>query len=71
MGRGTVDREIFVGTLRRRKLTIFQDRTKLQFRYAEATKIKQRENLTDEYFFTSEDFPIYGMLWEYNFVHPY
>ena len=37
-------------------------RTKLHFRYAEATKIKQRENSTDDYFYTSENFPIYGTL---------
>ena len=42
---------------------IFQHRIirmKLHFRYAEATKIQQRENLTDEYFM-SENFSIYGI----------
>ena len=37
-------------------------RTKLHFRYAEATKIIQRENLTDEYFYERK----YPDLWYYN-----
>ena len=41
-------------TTKIKNTTIFQHRiirTKLHFRYAEATKIKQCENLTDEYFY--------------------
>ena len=58
----TVDREIFIvnkfSTVpyddKNKNTNIFQHqiiRTKLHFRYAEATKIKQCENLTDEYFY--------------------
>ena len=41
-------------TMKIKNTNIFQHRiirTKLHFRYAEATKIKQRENLTDKYFY--------------------
>ena len=58
----TIDREIFVidnfrqysMIMKLKNMNIFQHRiirTKPHFRYAEAMKIKQCENLTDEYFY--------------------
>ena len=50
-------------TTKIKNMNIFQHRiirTKLHFRYAEATKIKQRETLANEYFM-SKNFPIYGI----------